>query len=233
MMDEFEHGEHRRRWRASSSRAAGTPRWPSSPSCRAGTYRAEIGSDGYEKPLTLRAAMTVQRGGHHGRFRRHLGPVAARHQRARALYAGLRLLRHQGGGGAGRAQQLGLAWRRSRWTFPATASSTRRIPIRSPRATRPGQLLPDLMMGCLHQIVPDRVAAEGSSTLWNTPMRGGSAVSGQAEAGQAVLPDFEIITFHSGRHRRAAHAGRARRHGISLGRAHGSGRGDRECLAAA
>ena len=69
-------------------------------------------------------------------------------------------------------------------------------PVSARNAT--GQLLPDLMMGCLHQIVPERVAAEGSSTLWNTPMRGGSAVSGQAEAGQAVLPDFEIITFHSG-----------------------------------
>jgi N-methylhydantoinase B len=29
-------------------------------------------------------------------------------------------------------------------------------------------------------------------------MRGGSAVSGQATAEKAVLPDFEIITFHSG-----------------------------------
>jgi N-methylhydantoinase B len=69
-------------------------------------------------------------------------------------------------------------------------------PVSARNAT--GQLLPDLMMGCLHQIVPERVAAEGSSTLWNTPMRGGSAVSGQAEAGRPVLPDFEIITFHSG-----------------------------------
>src|ERR1700738_1674506 len=69
-------------------------------------------------------------------------------------------------------------------------------PVSARNAT--GQLLPDLMMGCLHQVVPERVAAEGSSTLWNTPMRGGSAVSGQAQDGGAVLPDFEIITFHSG-----------------------------------
>ena len=27
--------------------------------CRTGTYRAEIGSDGYDEPVTLRAAMTV------------------------------------------------------------------------------------------------------------------------------------------------------------------------------
>ncbi len=59
-----------------------------------------------------------------------------------------------------------------------------------------GQLLPDLMMGCLHQAVPDRVAAEGSSCLWNPPLRGGSSVSGEAEG--VRLPDFEMITMNSG-----------------------------------
>jgi N-methylhydantoinase B len=61
-----------------------------------------------------------------------------------------------------------------------------------------GQLLPDLMMGCLHQVVPDRVAAEGSSCLWAPPLRGGSSVSGQARGNKPVPPDFEIITFNSG-----------------------------------
>jgi N-methylhydantoinase B len=61
-----------------------------------------------------------------------------------------------------------------------------------------GQLLPDLMMGCLHQAVPDRVAAEGSSTLWNPPLRGGGAVSGQARGNRPVIDDFEVITFNSG-----------------------------------
>jgi N-methylhydantoinase B len=61
-----------------------------------------------------------------------------------------------------------------------------------------GQLLPDLMMGCLHQAVPDRVAAEGSSCLWNPPLRGGSSVSGQPSGNRRVLPDFEVITFNSG-----------------------------------
>ena len=57
-----------------------------------------------------------------------------------------------------------------------------------------GQLLPDLMMGCLAQAVPGRVNAEGSSCLWNPPLRGGSQVSGQ----NAEVDDFEIITFNSG-----------------------------------
>jgi N-methylhydantoinase B len=61
-----------------------------------------------------------------------------------------------------------------------------------------GQLLPDLMMGCLHLVVPDRVAAEGSSCLWNPPLRGGGAVSGQATGNRRVLPDFEVITLNCG-----------------------------------
>lgn len=57
-----------------------------------------------------------------------------------------------------------------------------------------GQLIPDLVMGCLHQAVPDRVTAEGSSCLWNPPLRGGPIVSGP----NSPLPDFEVITFNSG-----------------------------------
>jgi N-methylhydantoinase B len=61
-----------------------------------------------------------------------------------------------------------------------------------------GHLLPDLMMGCLHQAVPERVTAEGASSLWNPPLRGGSSVSGQARGNRPVVADFEIITFNSG-----------------------------------
>ena len=61
-----------------------------------------------------------------------------------------------------------------------------------------GHLLPDLMMGCLHQAVPERVMAEGASALWNMPLRGGGSVSGQARGNRPVIPDFEIITFNSG-----------------------------------
>ncbi len=61
-----------------------------------------------------------------------------------------------------------------------------------------GHLLPDLMMGCLHQAVPSRVTAEGASALWNPPLRGGGSVSGQARGNRQVVADFEIITFNSG-----------------------------------
>lgn len=34
-----------------------------------------------------------------------------------------------------------------------------------------GQILPDLVFGCLRQVVPDRVPAEGTSSLWNLILR--------------------------------------------------------------
>ncbi len=35
-----------------------------------------------------------------------------------------------------------------------------------------GQMLPDMVFGCLRQIIPDRVPAEGTSCLWNVTLRG-------------------------------------------------------------
>ena len=34
-----------------------------------------------------------------------------------------------------------------------------------------GQLMPDLVFGCLHQALPGRVPAEGASTMWDLPLR--------------------------------------------------------------
>ena len=39
-----------------------------------------------------------------------------------------------------------------------------------------GQLLPDVIFGCLHQVVPERVPAEGTCCLWDLPLRGGYSV---------------------------------------------------------
>ena len=38
-----------------------------------------------------------------------------------------------------------------------------------------GQMLPDVVFGCLRQAIPDRVPAEGTSCLWNLNVRGQSA----------------------------------------------------------
>ncbi|MCQ8280108.1 hydantoinase B/oxoprolinase family protein [Acetobacteraceae bacterium KSS8] len=49
-----------------------------------------------------------------------------------------------------------------------------------------GQMLPDLVFGCLHQVIPDRVPAEGSSCLWSVQLRD------EGPGG------FETVFFNSG-----------------------------------
>ena len=39
-----------------------------------------------------------------------------------------------------------------------------------------GQLLPDVVFGALHQVIPGRVPAEGTCCLWDLPLRGGYSV---------------------------------------------------------
>lgn len=159
----------------------------------AGRFTSEIWSDGYEAPIKLAAAMTVSPQGIEVDFEGTSGL-------------------------SGRGINVPAAYTRAYSSFgikcvvapeiPNNTASLELFRFRIPEgcilnAPRPrpvavrhvvGQLLPDLMMGCLHQVVPERVVAEGSSCLWNPPLRGGSIVSGP----NSPLPDFEVITFNSG-----------------------------------
>jgi N-methylhydantoinase B len=59
-----------------------------------------------------------------------------------------------------------------------------------------GQMLPDVVLGCLDQAVQGRVPAEGSSSLWNPVLLGGHGLVGDADYGDAT--PFAINIFHSG-----------------------------------
>jgi N-methylhydantoinase B len=158
-----------------------------------GTYRGEIRSDGYEAPVTLKAALTVHPdsivvdyAGTSGLSNRGIN-VPAAYCRAYSCF-GIKCVV---------APEIPNNWASLapfRMEIPegCILNAPRPYPVSVRHVV--GQLLPDLMMGCLHQAVPDRVNAEGSSALWNPPLRGGAQVSGAA----AELPDFEIITFNSG-----------------------------------
>ena len=158
-----------------------------------GTYRSDITSDGYEAPVTLKAAMTIHEdrivvdyAGTSGLSNRGIN-VPAAYCRAYACF-GIKCVV---------APEVPNNWA-SLLPFEMVIpqgcilNAPRPYPVSVRHVV--GQLLPDLMMGCLHQAIPGRVNAEGSSALWNPPLRGGSQVSGQA----AEVDDFEIITFNSG-----------------------------------
>ena len=58
-----------------------------------------------------------------------------------------------------------------------------------------GQMLPDVVLGCLHHIIPDRIPAEGTSCLWNPVLLGGHGLTDE-DYGDAT--PFAMNTFHSG-----------------------------------
>ncbi|HEY8613818.1 MAG TPA: hydantoinase B/oxoprolinase family protein [Roseomonas sp.] len=158
-----------------------------------GEFEAQISSDGYEVPVTLKARMTIAKdhisvdyAGTSGLSGRGIN-VPAAYTRAYACF-GIKCVV---------APEVPNNWASLllfRMDIPegCILNAPRPFPVAVRHVV--GQLLPDLMMGCLHQAVPDRVTAEGSSCLWNPPLRGGAQVSG----GDAELPDFEVITFNSG-----------------------------------
>ena len=63
-----------------------------------------------------------------------------------------------------------------------------------------GQMLPDVVFGCLAQAVPDQVPAEGAGAMWNPMIRGGpTAVEPGVAAEAPVLSrDYDVILFNSG-----------------------------------
>ena len=63
-----------------------------------------------------------------------------------------------------------------------------------------GQMLPDVVFGCLAQVIPDRVPAEGAGAMWNPMIRGGPTAVG-VEVGDCTAelgPDYDVILFNTG-----------------------------------
>ena len=63
-----------------------------------------------------------------------------------------------------------------------------------------GQFLPDAVMGCLAQLIPEKVPAEGASSLWGVQMRGGPEVDAACnyERPHKDVSRYEALIFNSG-----------------------------------
>jgi len=162
-----------------------------------GTYSNDIYSDGYEEPVRLAGAMTIEDDrivvdfqGTSGLSQRGVN-VPPAYTRAYTCF-GIKCVV---------APEVPNNWASlAPFQMDIPEGCILNAPRPYPVSVRHviGHLLPDLVMGCLHQAVPGRVMAEGASSLINPPMRGGSGVSGQARSNKPVVGDFEIITFNSG-----------------------------------
>jgi N-methylhydantoinase B len=61
-----------------------------------------------------------------------------------------------------------------------------------------GQMLPDVMFGCLHQALGGGVPAEGASCLWNLSALGGPGRTDGDPAETVRAQPFTIMSFHAG-----------------------------------
>lgn len=139
-----------------------------------GSWRNEMVVDGYDRPLTLKALLTVSDAGINVDFSGS----------AEAVPQGINVPFSYAAAYASYAVACALSE-----GIPNNHGSLSPVTITAPagsivNAVKPapvgarhviGQSLPDLVFGCLAQVVPQAVLAEGSSCLWNIAVRGRQA----------------------------------------------------------
>ena len=61
-----------------------------------------------------------------------------------------------------------------------------------------GHMLPDVVFGCLHKLLPRRVPAEGTSCLWNLRLGAGHGITTRDPNTKLENTTFTAMSFHSG-----------------------------------
>jgi N-methylhydantoinase B len=161
-----------------------------------GTYHNELTMDGYDKPVTLRAALTV------GGDAIHVDYTGTSPVSSHGINVVLNYTKAYTCFGVKCAVAPDIPNNYGS-LLPITFSAPEGCILNAPRpcavAARHiiGHLLPDTVLGCLHQVLPGGVQAEGSASLWNIQLRGGPSVSpNNGYAGER--PAFEMLHFNSG-----------------------------------
>ncbi len=159
----------------------------------AGTYRNQMRIDGYEEAVDLVAAMTISDTGIDVDFS-GTSPISIYGINVPVTYTqayasfGVRCV--VGGSIPNNAGSLGPV----RVTAPPGSILNAPHPCAVAARHAIGQMLPDVMLGCLAQAVDGRVPAEGTSCLWNPVLYAGHGISGKF--GNAT--PFTVTLFHNG-----------------------------------
>ncbi len=144
-----------------------------------GSWRYAMTVDGYDHPLTLEATLTIADSGIHVDYsgtsdmvRRGIN-VPISYTTAYTVFGLGCVVASHIPNNAGSLAPL---------TVSAPVGSVLNAPKPAPVSSRHvlGQMLPDMVFGCLRQALPDRVPAEGTSCLWNITVRGERRNPGKA-----------------------------------------------------
>ena len=136
-----------------------------------GTWHNEMTVDGYDEPVTLRASLTVSESGIHVDY---TGTSAQSRFGINVPMAYTTAYTVFGLGCVVASAIPNNAGSLGPLTVSAPKGAILNAPKPAPVCIRHviGQMLPDVVFGCLRQIIPDRVPAEGTSCLWNLNVRG-------------------------------------------------------------
>jgi N-methylhydantoinase B len=164
-----------------------------------GTYRNSLTMDGYDKPLVLDAALTIADAGIHVDFD-GTSPasgyginVVMNYCIAYTAFGVKCLVAPEVPNNAGSLEPITVA-------APEGCVLNARRPWPVAARHTVGQMLPDVVSGCLHQAIRGGVPAEGASSLWNPQIFGGGSLVDEVEAGTDAntLPEFSTVIFHCG-----------------------------------
>lgn len=136
-----------------------------------GSWTARMTIDGYDEPVELVARTTVSDTGVHVDFT-GTSPAARRGINVPMAYTTAYTV--FGLGCAISPRIPNNAGSLSPYTVSAPEGTILNAPKPRPVLSRHiiGQMLPDVVFGCLRQAIPERVPAEGTSCLWNITLRG-------------------------------------------------------------
>jgi N-methylhydantoinase B len=158
-----------------------------------GKWSSEMTIDGYDRPITLRATLTIAEDsvsidydGTDPAVERGIN-VVLNYCRAYTIF-GLRCIIAPGVPNNDGA----LAPFRVDAPLGSILNVERGWPVAARHVI--GQMLPDVVFGCLAQALPGRVPAEGSSCLWSVQLRGRDESAGSNARGAG----FDTVFFNSG-----------------------------------
>jgi N-methylhydantoinase B len=147
-----------------------------------GSWKNSMVVDGYDEPVTLSATLTISDAGIHVDFS---GTSAASRFGINVPLSYTTAYTVFGLGCVVASQIPNNAGSLAPLTVSAPAGCILNAPKPAPVASRHiiGQMLPDVVFGCLRQIIPERVPAEGTSCLWNLIVRGETRSGGSGNYG--------------------------------------------------
>ncbi len=183
--------------------------------------------DGYDAADRPAAAVTVADDHVEVDYAGTSAAVGPRHQLPAVLHRRLHRLRREVRGRRRRSRTTPARWMRSGSRRPESTIVNAPHPCAGDRALAPSaRCCPTWCFGCLHQAMPERVPAEGTSSLWNLKLGAGPR---HRPAPKAATPPSCVDHLPLRRHRRAPGAGRAVGHALPVRRAQRAGgdhRGD-------